>query len=415
MNDNNMILTEAKLHSKNKSMARKIFAAILVIINFIISVFSYHDTLRAADFEFYSREAQLHSDLSLSAASYITGNYIYYDDVYPAPVKDDVWVIYNLLDEADKKVYNLFLDLIDHRGGEEYTNGIVIEKEQLEQIGSNHFWNIYEAVIYDHPEYFYLMSNSGMISCQSLRTANYCVFIYMINAETDEEKVQIDEFNAATDQFMQDIDLSLPAEEIELAIHDKLISLVSYDYDLLEEMQRDRFTRDLGHSAYGALVCNSAGKQNSAVCSGYSAAFQYLCQQAGIPCCTLTGSASYISDESYDSRSNGHTWNCVRIDGNWYEVDVTWDDYEYQEPLDYEFYEALMNDSEKSYNNLHHFYNKTTYEMEYLEATNDTVFLVVGYLPYSTRKDSTHIRHTTMTGRADDQDAFCNQLIPVAG
>lgn len=415
MNDNNMILTQIKLHNEKRSMARKVFATMLAIINFLIFVFAYHDTSKASDFEYYNRDSQLQSDLSLSAASYITGNYIYYDDVFPAPVKDDIWVIYNLLDDADKKIYNLFLDLIDHRAGEEYTNGIIIANQQLDQIGPDHFLNIYEAVVYDHPEYFFLMSNPEMISCQSLQTANYCAYIYTIKAQTDEEAVQIDEFNAATEQFMQDIDLSRPAEEIELAIHDKLISLVNYDYDLLEEIQNEGSAHDLGHTAYGALVRDSSSRQNSAVCSGYSFAFQYLCQQAGIPCCTLTGSASYLTNESLDARANGHTWNSVSIDGNWYELDVTWDDYEYREPLGYDFYEALMNDGEKSYNNLHHFYNKTTYEMEYLEATDDTVFRIAGYLPYSTRKDSTHIRYTTMNGSGDDQDAFRNQLIPVAG
>ena len=409
MHTDNMILRQ------KKCAARKIFAAILAIINSLIFVFAYHDTLRAMDSGYYDPASQLHSDLSLTAASYITGQYIYYDDVDTAPERDEIWVVYNQLSDADKKVYNLFLDLIENRAGEEYTNGIIIAKQQLEQIGSDHFFSIYEAVIYDHPEYFFLMSTPGMIKCQSIKTANYCAYIYMIDAWTEEEARQMDEFNAATDLFMQDIDLSLPAEEIELAIHDKLISLVSYDYELLEEMRLDGSTRDLGHSAYGALVSDSSGRENSAVCSGYSFAFQYLCQLAGIPCCTLTGSASYVFGSSDNTSANGHTWNCVKIDENWYEVDVTWNDYEYSESMDMDFYNALLSDSEKSYNTLHHFYNKTTYEMEYLEATNDTVYWIEGYLPYSTRKDSIHTRYTTMTGSADDQDAFRNQLIPVAG
>jgi hypothetical protein len=57
------------------------------------------------------------------------------------------------------------------------------------------------------------------------------------------------------------------------------------------------------------------------VCEGYSRAMQVLCRRAGIPCVLVDGMA-YTG-----GTPQGHMWNYVAMeDGNWYAVDVTWDD-----------------------------------------------------------------------------------------
>lgn len=59
-------------------------------------------------------------------------------------------------------------------------------------------------------------------------------------------------------------------------------------------------------NAYGALI------DGSGVCEAYAEAFKLLCDTAGIPCISVY--------------SNDHEWNAVKLDGNWYYVDVTWID-----------------------------------------------------------------------------------------
>ncbi len=59
---------------------------------------------------------------------------------------------------------------------------------------------------------------------------------------------------------------------------------------------------------YGALV------EKKALCEGYSKAFAYLCNLAGIENVIVTGE-TYVP----------HMWNMVNVDGSWYHVDVTWD------------------------------------------------------------------------------------------
>ncbi len=404
-----------KAPGRKRSGAGNLFAAILVIVIFLSLLFAVREMLQTRSIEELSPADafQALNDPSISARAYVSGQCIYYDNSEVPPERDDIWVMYNLLNDADKQVYNLFMDLVEHRCGENYTNEIIISQQQLNQLEHDHLWNIYYAMLYDHPEYFFLQCSPDMIDCHYITTGNYYTYIYMIKAENEAETKQITAFNAATDEFMRDIDLSLSDEEKELAIHDKLLSLVTYNYDLYEKYEQEESMYDLGYSAYGALVCVSSGAPNSAVCNGYALAFEHLCHEAGIPCCIISGNATHIPP-SPEQVEGDHAWNIVNIDGRWYEVDPTWDDFDYHESIDISVYEALQQNSEKFYNRLHHYYNRSTAEMEYLKATDDTVFSLEGYLPYNIVTDSSHIRDTNYTGTSDDVEVFRNRLIPVA-
>ena len=62
------------------------------------------------------------------------------------------------------------------------------------------------------------------------------------------------------------------------------------------------------HDMRGPLLSNAA------ICGGFSYAFQYLLQRAGIEAIFLTG----------DTNIGYHAWNYVKIDNEWYFVDSTW-------------------------------------------------------------------------------------------
>lgn len=64
-------------------------------------------------------------------------------------------------------------------------------------------------------------------------------------------------------------------------------------------------------SAYGVLV------EGVGQCEGYAAAMAFLCSEAGIPNYMVTG---------YDAKGATHAWNKVVLDGEWYNIDCTWDD-----------------------------------------------------------------------------------------
>lgn len=94
------------------------------------------------------------------------------------------------------------------------------------------------------------------------------------------------------------------------AIHDYLVIHVDYDYDNLAAGTLP----DTAFTAEGALLLHSA------VCEGYARAFSLLCDLSGIENLLVYGTA----DDGTGVQP--HAWNQVRVDGEWYNIDVTWDD-----------------------------------------------------------------------------------------
>ncbi len=82
------------------------------------------------------------------------------------------------------------------------------------------------------------------------------------------------------------------------ALHDWLIFNANYDYTF---------------TYYGAdgVLLHGAG-----VCDSYARAYQKLLTAVGIESVIVTGTAG----------GGAHGWNLVKIDGQWYHVDCTWDD-----------------------------------------------------------------------------------------
>ncbi len=72
-------------------------------------------------------------------------------------------------------------------------------------------------------------------------------------------------------------------------------------------------------------MADNAFRSGKGVCEDYSNLFLYMCKSAGIEASYITGYARSSADKlnRYPERSN-HTWNGVKIDGNWFLLDPTW-------------------------------------------------------------------------------------------
>ena len=90
----------------------------------------------------------------------------------------------------------------------------------------------------------------------------------------------------------------------DMSTYDKLKYFHDYLITHCESDPEDIYANTI----YGALV------KGKALCEGYAKSFSYLCNKAGIENMIVTG----LTDTA-------HMWNMVKIDGNWYHVDVTWD------------------------------------------------------------------------------------------
>lgn len=95
------------------------------------------------------------------------------------------------------------------------------------------------------------------------------------------------------------------------AIHDYLVKNTDYGFVGIS----DAAGTDLAHKAEGALCYDTA------VCQGYAEAFELLCAEVGIQAYMMYGTAGTAAT-GYES----HAWNVVRVNGEWYQIDCTWDD-----------------------------------------------------------------------------------------
>ena len=220
--------------------------------------------------------------------------------------------------------------------------------EEFRKIQTVAYWGL----LYDHPELFWLYNGTeanmgyGVPYVQS-GDGNYTVYYYFDEPFEDFSSIMT-EFNKAADGFLSEIDLSQSEDVIAREIHDKLIGLVRYNSPVMESGSYSAYS-NLAHTAYGALVADSDGNANCAVCDGYSQAYVYLLQQAGINAAVIVGLAG---NDSADA--GGHAWSVVELSGDWYEVDTTWDDagsldeqveaIRDSDPMSYGYYREALSD-----------------------------------------------------------------------
>ena len=96
------------------------------------------------------------------------------------------------------------------------------------------------------------------------------------------------------------------------------------------------------YTAYGCLVGGNA------VCEGYSKALMLLCERVDIPCLPVIGQGV-----NEDGSMQGHIWNKVMLDGQWYASDITWDDPVFESAENYLRYDYFsVTDEEMARNHI---------------------------------------------------------------
>ena len=172
----------------------------------------------------------------------------------------------------------------------------------------------------------------------------YDYWNYVLN----KEKYMNDVYSKAKQIALEAMECSTTYEKIKY-VHDYLVMNVEYDDEAVAEVNRtvQKASSQQSHTVYGALV------NQLAVCDGYTKAFQLIMNMLNIECEYIEG---YASGEA-------HTWNYIKLDGEQYWMDVTWDDYNfrdengnpvYSNSVNYDYYcissEKLFRTHEPDYN-----------------------------------------------------------------
>ncbi len=150
------------------------------------------------------------------------------------------------------------------------------------------------SLLYDHPELFWL---DTAFSYQYTEDHVCTKLIMVFNNTADHIDEARKMFDQSADAIIGEAEKLNGDYEKEKYVHDALMELAGYDTEA-----------SLNQSAFSALVSRTT------VCAGYARAFQHLMTRLGIPCYYVTG---YAEGE--------HAWNTVMLDGEFYNVDLTWD------------------------------------------------------------------------------------------
>jgi len=161
----------------------------------------------------------------------------------------------------------------------------------------------YHAVIADHPEFFWL-TGAGEYSATTLGGVIQDVTFYpeltpgtrmsSVPAMAGELELAVSGAVARARRYRD------PFQQA-LTVHDYIIDTTRYDMG-----------NPGRYNAYGCLV------QNRAVCAGYAKAFMLIMKRLGYVCGYAAG---------WDAATGGtHGWNYIQLDGQFYFIDVTWDD-----------------------------------------------------------------------------------------
>ena len=147
----------------------------------------------------------------------------------------------------------------------------------------------------DHPE-LYFVNKSFYCTWSGMDVASFVV--------TYNTSLSSNKFKQSTEDALSVIKPGMSDLEKAIALHDYLTVNCEYDKDRLD----DKTIPYISYTAYGVLV------EHIAVCQGYALAYKYLLNQAGIDC--------YMVESDFMN----HAWNLIVLDGEFYQVDVTWDD-----------------------------------------------------------------------------------------
>lgn len=205
----------------------------------------------------------------------------------------------------------------------------------------------------DHPQYFWLSGSTTVFYDSATGNVSKILLSYSDGTKRDtfdkkgnpvtvadramihQKRTQL---NSKISQILASLPANLPQVDRELLIHDYIVKNVQYD--------KATAANGVSSSQCHAYDIFGAAIEGKAVCEGYAKLFQYLCYCTGINATQISGVAN----------GGAHMWNAVKLDGEWYQMDVTWNDtdgewlyYKYYNLTDGEMGKNHTPDSDFSY------------------------------------------------------------------
>lgn len=210
------------------------------------------------------------------------------EPVTPPTIQDTTQLkyVYSSLSAEEKALYDKIVD-----AAASCSSSVQLDSP----VSTEMYQKVFAAVYFQESQLFWLqgyMESPKETTIQSIP-------LYYKNAASEIAGMQ-DKINAKVDEIIASIPSDAnPMEKI----------MVFHDWIVLN----NNFTKESAYAQtiYGAFV------DGQVQCEGYAKAMAYLCDKIGIPNMLIDGD---------NSEGQTHAWNAIQLDGEWYNIDTTWDD-----------------------------------------------------------------------------------------
>lgn len=209
-------------------------------------------------------------------------------------------------DNVDESLYDVLLE-----GVSKGKKKIVIKYDCSKEL-----FDTYAKVLADHPEIFWATRGSKYSTEENGKkvTITFTPEYYM---SADEIKAGRDALELKKSEVLSGISVDATDYEKVLYIHDYIIDNTVYDSASADE--NDGSGKKLSDAVYKSASIYGCLIEGKAICTGYTAAFQYFMDALGVE-------SGRISGNTPEGSATGHQWNYVKVDGEYYYIDLTWDD-----------------------------------------------------------------------------------------
>lgn len=218
----------------------------------------------------------------------------YQESKEPKGMDEEIFPFYALLTDKKKVVYEEALACIEN--GKE---GFIPSYEFSEaSIGT-----ILNYIYYEQPQLFWFEPYESSFVIDS-DTGKVSEIMIGYNNLADDLEYNQGLVENVTEQILSEA-AGLLDLEAERFFHDYICKNVTYQSGPYDQ------------NIYSTFV------ENKTVCAGYTRALQYLMMKRGVPCYYCVGTLYSVEEQDWVY----HSWNIIKLNGNYYNCDLTWDDF----------------------------------------------------------------------------------------